>query len=381
MQVANNYYGYSIMEQHTKNAVRQNHNHQKNEFASEFAKKFEHAQKDTAEIDDKVKQLFYAQSTQQETEQETTQPTPGNNSAAIMDSVSRNFDWLANGAHHSDERVIMRIRVLGEWEGLSVMRNHIPHITGVPVQNGTIREDLPQPPAIQRETLSDKIFQVLSKNGITLSPYDNFNISVDKYCNVTVTGDDAKKTKAIEKLLNTPGSENWGSLLQRENLDKDIVWGVGMTKEQAIKQDKMLLENYLINASGGKVSLNDLYLSDNGRIMGLPPELDKLINSIEPAWSGMSRQEIERQVGNAYDAAKKYNVYDVRFNENKEIQSAFNAGDKEKAVKLVAETIYMQDTRFCDIKSALADVLKKGVNNIPDMNANYVLGNGGIEFA
>jgi len=371
MQIANNYHGYNVMERRTKN-----------EGASEFAKKFEQAQKDTAEISDKAKQLFYAQSMQQETEQETTQPTPGNNSAAIMDSVSRNFDWLANGAHHSDERVIMRIRVLGEWEGLSVLRNHITHITGVPVQNGTIREDLPQPPAIQRETLSDKIFAALSKNGITLSPYDNFNISVDKYCNVTVTGDDAKKAKAIEKILNTPGSENWGSLLQSENLLKDIVQGgVGMTKEQAIQQDKMLLENYLINASGGKVSLNDLYLSDNGKIMGLPPELDKLINSIEPAWSGMSRQEIERQVGNAYDAVKKYNLYDVRFNENKEIQSAFNAGDKEKAVKLVAETIYMQDTRFCDIKRALANVLKMGVNNIPDMNANYVLGNGGIEFA
>ncbi|MDR2555035.1 MAG: hypothetical protein LBC64_06355 [Fibromonadaceae bacterium] len=405
MQIANNYYGYGVMEQHTQNAVRQNHKHQKNDAIGEFPKQQFYAQVATQS------QMPETQSTQQETEQETTyaipltirglsgrnlreieqettQTMPGNNSQAIMEQVSKNFNCLDTGAYHNgvtpNAHVFSPFRDLGNFgeTGFRLREGGINEAQRAYLANLQSSEWSPQPG--ERETLSDKIFATLSKNRITLSPNEKYNISVDKYCNVTVTGDDVEKAKAIERLLNIPGNENWGSLLQRENLNKDIVWGVGITKEQAMQQDKMLLENYLINASGGKVSLNDLYLRDDGRIMGLPPELDKLINSVEPARFGITRQQVEKECGDAYDACKKAGtVVDggkFFFSFSEEAKNAFKAGDKEKAVKLAADHIFMQDGPL-DIKRALANILKKGVDNIPDMNANYVLRSSGIAFA
>jgi len=47
---------------------------------------------------------------------------------------------------------------------------------------------------------------------------------------------------------------------------------------------KMLMKNFIENKSEGAVSLDDLYV-ENGKIMGLPPILDKIINSIQTAQS------------------------------------------------------------------------------------------------
>jgi len=391
MQIANNYYGYGVMEQHTQNTVRQNHKHQKNDAVGEFPKPQLYAQVATQS------QMPETQSTQEteqettytipltisrllgrnlyETVQETTQTTSGNNSQAIMEQVSRNFNCLSTGAYHNgvtpDAHVFSPFRDLGNVgeTGFRIREGGINEAQRAYIASLQPSEWSPQPG--KRETLSDKIFATLSKNRITLSPNEKYNISVDKYCNVTVTGDDVEKAKAIERLLNTPGNENWGSLLQREN------------PHESIQMDKMLLENYLINASGGKVSLNDLYLRDDGRIMGLPPELDELINSVEPARFGITRQQVEKECGDAYDACKKAGtVVDGGkfFSFSEEAKNAFKAGDKEKAVKLAADHIFMQDGPL-DIKRALANILKKGVDNIPDMNANYVLRNSDIAFA
>jgi hypothetical protein len=315
---------------------------------------------------------FFAQ---QEAVQKTTQPKPGNNSAAIMNSVSQNLNMINNASVCSGKpESKLEIFVPRSPEEIGVIKPVIESKNSMTAQQ---IEGSPEPAQI--ETLSDKILSALSENEITLSPSEKFNISVDKYCNVTVTGDDAEKAKAIEKVLNSPGSENWGLLLQRENLFKDLVASDGMTKEQADRLHKMLLENYLTNASGGKVSLNNLYLLDNGKIMGLPPELEEIINSVEPAYFGMTRQELEKQFGDAYDSVKESGAYMHAFNKTENVQSAFNAGDKEKAVKLAVDSL-IQDNRFVDIKSTLTEVLRRGVNNIPDMNANFVLGNGDIAF-
>jgi len=391
MQIANNYYGYGVMEQHTQNAVRQNHKHQKNDAVGEFPKPQFYAQMATQS---QMPETQSMQETEQETTytipltisrllgrnlyetvQETTQTTSGNNSQAIMEQVSRNFNCLSTGAYHNgvtpEAHVFSPFRDLGNVgeTGFRIREGGINEAQRAYIASLQQSEWSPQPGKI--ETLSDKIFATLSKNRITLSPNEKYNISVDKYCNVTVTGDDVEKAKAIERLLNTPGNENWGSLLQREN------------PHESIQMDKMLLENYLINASGGKVSLNDLYLRDDGRIMGLPPELDELINSVEPARFGITRQQVEKECGDAYDAYKKSGtVVDGGkfFSFSEEAKNAFKAGDKEKAVKLAADHIFMQDGPL-DIKRALADILRKGVDNIPDMNANYVLRNSGITFA
>ena len=83
---------------------------------------------------------------------------------------------------------------------------------------------------------------------------------------------------------------------------------------------KMLMENFIENKSEGAVSLDDLYV-ENGKIMGLPPILDKIINGIETA------------------------------------QSA-NPDEKPD-----------------DAKSVLKEILKKGVKNIPDLTINIAIKN------
>ncbi|MDR2728032.1 MAG: hypothetical protein LBB56_02785 [Chitinispirillales bacterium] len=81
---------------------------------------------------------------------------------------------------------------------------------------------------------------------------------------------------------------------------------------------KMLMKNFIEDKSEGAVSLNGLYVK-NGKIMGLPPRLDKIINSIQTAQST-------------------------------------NANEKPD-----------------DAKSVLKMILKKGVNNIPDLTINIVM--------
>jgi len=81
---------------------------------------------------------------------------------------------------------------------------------------------------------------------------------------------------------------------------------------------KMLMKNFIEDKSEGAASLDDLYV-ENGKIMGLPPILDKIINSIQTAQST-------------------------------------NPNEKPD-----------------DAKSVLKEILKKGVKNIPDLTINIAL--------
>jgi len=58
--------------------------------------------------------------------------------------------------------------------------------------------------------------ELLSGNGITLDDEESYDINVDVWCAVTVTGKNAEKAKAIQDLLNTtPSNINWGLMLQK----------------------------------------------------------------------------------------------------------------------------------------------------------------------
>jgi len=58
--------------------------------------------------------------------------------------------------------------------------------------------------------------ELLSANGITLDEDESYDINIDVWCAVTVTGKNAEKAKAIQNLLNsTPSGINWGFLLQK----------------------------------------------------------------------------------------------------------------------------------------------------------------------
>jgi hypothetical protein len=150
------------------------------------------------------------------------------------------------------------------------------------------------------------------------------------------------------------------------------------TKEDFVRLNKMLLENYIINASGGTVSLENLYLLDNGRIMGLPPELDELINSMEPIHLGETRQYREKEASDVYDNAKA-NGCGIIIN-SADALKAFNEGNKEEFVKIAVDWMFQQNDKLTDIKSELTNILRKGVNNIPDMTTSMVLGSNSLVF-
>jgi len=58
--------------------------------------------------------------------------------------------------------------------------------------------------------------ELLASNNISVDENESFNINVDVWCAVTVTGKNAEKAKAIQVLLNTtPSGINWDFLLQK----------------------------------------------------------------------------------------------------------------------------------------------------------------------
>jgi len=65
--------------------------------------------------------------------------------------------------------------------------------------------------------LSGKVMgNLLSSNGLSLEEGESYNINVDVWCAVSVTGKNAEKARAIQDLLNTtPSNINWGLLLQK----------------------------------------------------------------------------------------------------------------------------------------------------------------------
>jgi hypothetical protein len=210
------------------------------------------------------------------------------------------------------------------------------------------------------EYFTNEFENLLSKNGIVLSGNEKFNISVDKYCKVSVTGDNAEKAKKIEKLLNSmPDGQNWGLILNRN--------GVYDFDDLTPQLLKTLAANYIENASGGTISLDELYV-ENGRIMGLPIDLDELINSIEPDPYYKAKKSIEAN-------------YEYKLNA---MQEMLRRGDisaseilslEEEIQKFIKEN---PNAKSYDIKSVLMEILTIGANNISDLTANIVVGKGSI---
>jgi len=63
--------------------------------------------------------------------------------------------------------------------------------------------------------------ELLATNGISLDENESYDISIDVWCAVTVTGKNAEKAKAIQNLLNTtPSNINWGLILQKLPIDR-----------------------------------------------------------------------------------------------------------------------------------------------------------------
>ena len=58
--------------------------------------------------------------------------------------------------------------------------------------------------------------ELLTTGGISLDDDEAYDITIDVWCAVTVTGKNAEKAKAIQDLLSTtPGNINWGLMLQK----------------------------------------------------------------------------------------------------------------------------------------------------------------------
>jgi len=63
--------------------------------------------------------------------------------------------------------------------------------------------------------------ELLAKNGISIEENESYDINIDVWCAVTVTGKNAEKAKAIQNLLNTtPSGINWGLILQKLPVDR-----------------------------------------------------------------------------------------------------------------------------------------------------------------
>jgi hypothetical protein len=95
--------------------------------------------------------------------------------------------------------------------------------------------------------------------------------------------------------------------------------------------------------------------------MGLPPELDELINSMEPFY-GRTREDVEREMGNRYEEVKK-------LREERRVGGS-DTMSKEEFVKLATDD-WFEKNKPVDIKSRLSNLLATGVNNVPDATANF----------
>ncbi|MCL1945798.1 MAG: hypothetical protein FWF51_01410 [Chitinivibrionia bacterium] len=210
------------------------------------------------------------------------------------------------------------------------------------------------------EYFTNEFENLLSKNGIVLSGNEKFNISVDKYCKVSVTGDNEEKAKKIEKLLNSmPDGENWGLILNRNG-----VYDFDDLKPQLLKT---LAANYIENASGAAISLDELYV-ENGRIMGLPIDLNELINSIEPDPYYKAKKSIEANYEYKLNAM-------LEMLRRGDISASEILSLEEEIQKFIKEN---PNAKSYDIKSVLMEILTIGANNISDLTANIVVGKGSI---
>lgn len=117
----------------------------------------------------------------------------------------------------------------------------------------------------------------LKENGVHLDENDKFEIFIDEHLNVTISGlHDKDKTKQIEDLLNDT-DEFWGYKLNKLKKKYSSDYLSMDSEDRRLINQKNTEESNLRYYSGGTVTLSDLSL-ENGKIIGLPHELDELYN-------------------------------------------------------------------------------------------------------
>lgn len=117
------------------------------------------------------------------------------------------------------------------------------------------------------------ISKVLTKNNIQLAPDQELRISIDCQNKITVSGiDDPAKCQQIANDLSSEAN-NLASSFQ---INSETYKKVSMNFAGAA-QALGVTEQYLNKKTNGKISITDLTLQD-GKIVGLTPELDQLLN-------------------------------------------------------------------------------------------------------
>lgn len=122
-----------------------------------------------------------------------------------------------------------------------------------------------------------EIGQLLEENNIQVNEEEEFRIFIDKTGIITVTGENEEKSKAIETILNNKQSLA-DSLHYLTFHYSQRYKGVENAKDS---YHEMEMESYLRRKTNGAISLADLSIK-NGKIIGLPDELDELIHLTKP---------------------------------------------------------------------------------------------------
>jgi hypothetical protein len=307
----------------------------------------------------------------------TAETDRGANSAAVMNAVGDNKNWVSNAVEDKNGYGYVFWPSSGETRRLELIC--IPGQFGEFNRPGKLQVDGGQQQQeefenwcvehggyekarefVQNNNLMKLLTSTLDKRGIALEEHETFGISVDMYCKVTVTGSNKEKAAAIEKVLNSvPDGENWGLLLNKNSIhDMDGF---------ASQMFKMLMSNYIEGASGGAVTLNDLHV-ENGKIMGLPPELDEFINSIE---------------ADPYFDAKRVDEWFREEMDNNEVRKQFFKDNPLLPTNGGGLNNFIEEhpnQKSYDLKTVLTELLTTGVKNIPDVSAKVVIGNGSLAW-
>ncbi|MDR1704121.1 MAG: hypothetical protein LBS19_05500 [Clostridiales bacterium] len=127
---------------------------------------------------------------------------------------------------------------------------------------------------------------LFKENGITFEEGEKYSIKVDTACYIKVSGPDEDKAAKMEDILNNTDFMGY-SLNKLTNMYSNrYKVKPGEEYDRSIIHE-MDCESQLRQLSGGTLSLRDLSLK-NGRIIGLTPEIEALYNGTKP---GMSDDE------------------------------------------------------------------------------------------
>jgi hypothetical protein len=137
-----------------------------------------------------------------------------------------------------------------------------------------------------------EIGDILKDNGIILEDGESYDFHVNKLCEISVSGGDPEKARKIQDILNNTGQLGW-KLNRLSNIYSpryDVK--EGEEYDRAIFHE-MQAESTLKELSGGALSMKDLSLED-GRIIGLSPELDELIHRTKPGMDSHKKTVYEK---------------------------------------------------------------------------------------